>query len=62
MGLKNKEELDTNEDMYDLTNKILAKKSDFAASLLYQALSNDEIQWETPLYIKEGLLWIWEQE
>ena len=62
MGLKNKEELDTNEDMYDLTNKVLAKKSDFAASLLYQALSNDEIQWETPLYIKEGLLWIWEQE
>ncbi len=62
MGLKNKKELDTNEDMYDLTNKILNKKSDFAASLLYQALSNDEIQWETPLYIKEGLFWIWEQE
>ena len=62
MGMKNKEELDTNEDMYDLTNKILAKKSDFAASLLYQALSNDEIQWETPLYIKKGLLWIWEQK
>lgn len=60
MGLKNKEELDTNEDMYDLTNKIIDKKSDFAASLLYQALSNDEIQWETPLYIKEGLSWIWE--
>ena len=60
MGLKNREELDTNEDMYDLTNKILDKKSDFAASLLYQALSNDEIQWETPLYIKEGLSWIWE--
>jgi predicted ATP-dependent endonuclease of OLD family len=60
MGLKNREELDDNVDMYDLTNKVLDKKSDFAASLLYQALSNDKIQWETPLYIKDGLLWLWE--
>jgi putative ATP-dependent endonuclease of OLD family len=56
-GLKLKAELTSNDDMYDLTNKIIDKKSDFAASLLFLALSKD-IQWETPLYIKEGLKWM----
>ena len=57
LGLKLKSELESNTDMYDLTNKIIDKKSDFAASLLFLALSKD-VQWETPLYIKEGLKWI----
>ncbi|PCH60164.1 MAG: ATP-dependent endonuclease [Gammaproteobacteria bacterium] len=57
LGLKLKSELDSNTDMYDLTNKIIDKKSDFAASLLFLALSKDT-QWETPQYIKEGLKWI----
>jgi len=57
-GLKLKSELEINKDMYDLTNKIIDKKSDFAASLLFLALSKDDKQWETPLYIKEGLQWI----
>jgi len=56
-GLKKKSELDSNTDMYDLANGIIDKKSDFAASLLFLALSNDT-QWETPLYIKDGLEWI----
>ena len=57
-GLKNKKELDDIEDVYKLTEKVLDKKSSFAASLLYLALSDDEIQWETPLYIRDGLSWL----
>jgi len=57
LGLKLKSELESNTNMYDLTNKIIAKKSDFAASLLFLALSK-ETQWKTPLYIKEGLKWM----
>ncbi|VAW98573.1 hypothetical protein MNBD_GAMMA23-1673 [hydrothermal vent metagenome] len=56
-GLKKKSELESNTDMYDLTTKIIDKKSDFSASLLFCALSED-VKWETPLYIKEGLKWI----
>jgi predicted ATP-dependent endonuclease of OLD family len=56
-GLKLKSELESYTDMYDLTNKIIDKKSDFAASLLFLALSKDT-QWETPQYIKEGLQWM----
>jgi len=61
-GLKNRNELDNDENIYSLTEKILDKKSSFAASLLYLALSkDDEIQWKTPLYIKDGLSWIQEE-
>lgn len=60
-GLKNRKQFDTCEDIYKLTENVLDKKSDFAASLLYLALSRDDIQWEIPLYIKEGLSWIQEQ-
>jgi putative ATP-dependent endonuclease of OLD family len=56
-GLKLKSELESNTDMYDLTDKIIDKKSDFAASLLFLALS-ENTQWEAPQYIKEGLKWI----
>ena len=38
-GLKLKSELESNTNIYDLTNKIIDKKSDFAASLLFLALS-----------------------
>lgn len=44
-------------DIYDLTERILKKKSDFAFSLLYLALSKN-IDWAIPLYIKNALEWI----
>lgn len=56
-GLKCRAELESNTDIYVLTDKIIDKKSDFSASLLFLALS-ENIQWKTPLYIKEGLEWI----
>ncbi|MBU2987346.1 ATP-dependent endonuclease [Saccharophagus degradans] len=56
-GLKNKSKLDDDLCFYALTNEILDKKSDFAASLLFQSLSKDVI-WMIPAYIEEGLTWI----
>lgn len=60
-GLKNKGVLQSIEnedaDIYRLTNNILGKKSDFAASVLYLALTG-EANWNTPKYISEGLEWI----
>jgi predicted ATP-dependent endonuclease of OLD family len=56
-GLQNIDDLDTITDIYDLTEKILKKKSDFAFSLLYLALSKN-IDWAMPLYIKNALEWI----
>lgn len=58
-GLKNTQELDNfdGNDYYDLTEKILRKKSDFAGSVLYSALVDGE-NWETPKYIMDGLKWI----
>lgn len=56
-GLQNIDDLDTITDIYDLTEKILKKKSDFAFSLLYLALSKN-INWAMPLYIKNALEWI----
>lgn len=58
LGLKNEDEIDTNEDMYDLTQKIIDKKSDFASSLLYIAYTEENVKWITPKYIKEGLEWL----
>ncbi|MES2676885.1 MAG: ATP-dependent endonuclease [Pseudomonadota bacterium] len=66
-GIKSKGSLEKEINMYKLTNKILDKKSDFASSLLFMALSKqddnteDNVQWKIPLYIKEGLKWIAEQ-
>ena len=45
-------------DTYDLTEKILDNKSAFASSLLYQALTKDELDWEMPAYIREALSWL----
>lgn len=56
-GLKNKSSLDDGLDFYTLTNKILDKKSDFAASLLFESLSKD-VTWRMPAYIEEGLIWM----
>lgn len=59
LGLKNKEQLQEIEgaNIYELTETVLGKKSDFAATLLYMALTN-EANWVTPKYINEGLKWI----
>lgn len=57
-GLKNKSKLSSKIGIYELTNSILDKKSDFAASILYLGLCHDDITWEMPLYIREGLEWI----
>lgn len=59
LGLKNKKELQGVEtaNIYNLTDTVLAKKSDFAASLLYMALT-EQMTWVTPKYINEGLKWI----
>ena len=58
LGLKNIKNL-TNDrtDFYNLTEEILDKKSDFASSILYLALT-EGIKWKTPSYITEGLKWI----
>lgn len=56
-GLKSKDELCIRDDIYELTKKVLDKKSDFAFSLLYLALSKN-VDWQMPLYIKNALEWI----
>ena len=58
LGLKNKDEIDTNDNIYDLTQKIIDKKSDFASSLLYVAYTDKSVEWTTPKYIWEGLEWL----
>lgn len=59
LGLKNKADLKEieNSDIYELTGRVLDKKSDFAASVLYLALIG-KANWVSPEYIKEGLRWI----
>jgi predicted ATP-dependent endonuclease of OLD family len=57
-GLKRINEVKTTHDIYDLTEKLLDKKSYFASSLLYLALSEDNLEWKIPKYIKDGLNWI----
>lgn len=61
LGLKNEDELDTNENVYDLTQKIIDKKSDFASSLLYIAYT-EKVEWTPPKYIQEGLEWLQSQQ
>jgi len=50
-------ELSTNNDFDILTDSILKKKSEFASSLLWLALTK-EISWNMPSYINKGLIWI----
>lgn len=62
LGLKNKDEIDANNDIYDLTQKIIHKKSDFASSLLYIAYTDEKAKWIAPKYIQEGLEWLQTQK
>jgi predicted ATP-dependent endonuclease of OLD family len=57
-GLKNVKNYDSYPDAYDLVENILDKKSAFASSLLFLALTSSGAQWKTPAYIQEGLQWI----
>jgi predicted ATP-dependent endonuclease of OLD family len=57
-GLKKKDSFDTIDNIYDLTQDILDKKSDFSSSILYLAHTDESVIWKTPLYIEEGLAWI----
>lgn len=58
-GLKNRSDLDTSGtvDFYELTTKVIDKKSDFASSILFEALANDH-SWCVPSYISEGSKWL----
>lgn len=58
-GLKSnaKEELEGDKNFYELTEEILVKKSEFASSVLWLALTKN-VEWVMPRYIKEGLTWI----
>lgn len=63
LGLKNKDELtkiepSNNINYYDLTKNIIDSKTAFTSSLLYIALTQDDINWTIPHYIKDGLKWI----
>lgn len=57
-GLKNLKSLENFENFYDLTDSILEGKSEFASSLLWLALAQNDVSWNIPRYIKEGLAWI----
>lgn len=58
-GIKNKHLINDDAiESYELTKGILDSKSAFASSLLYHALTVDELEWLTPLYIKEALSWL----
>ena len=52
-----KNDLDTVTDFDILTKSILKKKSEFASSLLWLALTEDVV-WNMPSYIKKGLEWV----
>lgn len=58
-GLKDdaNESLNSINDIDELTRSILEKKSNFASSLLWLALTKS-VNWNMPSYIKEGLAWI----
>ncbi len=56
-GLKCVDEFDNNTDIYDLTQKVIDKKSDFASSILFMA-HVDNADWRIPSYIWEGLEWL----
>lgn len=57
-GLKNVSAINDAISSYDLVDKVLDKKSAFASSLLFLALTKENVQWKTPLYIEEGIKWL----
>lgn len=60
-GLKNIDEIESNPDIYDLTQNIIDKKSDFASSILFMAHVSDK-KWAVPSYIWGGLKWLQKQQ
>lgn len=54
---KSKDILESDKTVDEKTTEMLKKKSDFASSLLWNALTND-VEWQMPLYIRKGLEWI----
>ncbi|MDN3521471.1 ATP-dependent endonuclease [Halomonas ramblicola] len=58
-GLKSIGLLDDPEGLgyFELTERVLDKKSDFAGSVLFSALVEGQ-EWRVPRYIREGLAWI----
>ncbi|KOY03722.1 AAA family ATPase [Pseudomonas nunensis] len=57
-GLKNIEDINEAVNSYVLVERILDKKSAFASSLLFLALTKKNVEWKTPLYIEEGIKWL----
>lgn len=58
-GLKNVRFFyDTTKDAYDQAEKCIDSKSTFAIDILLLSSENNFADWETPNYIKEGLLWL----
>lgn len=60
-GLQNEDAFDTCTDMYDLTNQVIEKKSNFASSLLFLTHTK-KLYWKVPSYIWEGLEWLQKQK
>lgn len=57
-SLKNKEKLKSSEpDFYDISNECIKSKTAFALDILLYGGENNE-DWTTPAYIKEGLEWL----
>lgn len=57
-GLKNKKSFEENsKDAYDLAQECIDKKTHFALDILYHSDENFS-NWEIPVYIKNGLLWL----
>lgn len=60
-GLQNKNEINDFDvfrgDYFKLTERILESKSAVASSILYLALA-EQVNWNTPQYIKNGLEWL----
>lgn len=56
-GLKNVDLMDSISDAYAAVESTLDKKSKFAASLLFLALT-ENVAWEMPSYIEEGIEWL----
>jgi Predicted ATP-dependent endonuclease of the OLD family len=57
-GLQNRDNFDVNtNNAYHLTKECVKKKTHFALDILFH--SNENLSnWQIPLYIKEGLLWL----
>ncbi len=58
LSLKNKNNFDdTEKDAFDLAESCIDKKTGFATDILFHS-TEDFSNWQIPLYIKEGLLWL----